>query len=444
MKAIQFDMLVYYIHLGIRSLKRMPVLTVLMAITIGFGVAASMTSYAVFRAVSGNPIPWKSNQLFVPQVDNWGPQKVGDPAEPPDLLSYTDAMALMDAHAASRQTAIYPVAFSVLPGDAVHKPFAINGYATYADFFSMFEVPFRYGNAWGAEEDRQRSDTVVIGERLNQLLFGGANTVGKQIVLDGHAYRIQGVVADWNPHPRFYDAANANGFASAAPDVFLPFTRAVDLQVETKGTNACNGRGGTGWDKWLRSQCVWISLWVELPDASAVQHYRTFLQGYAFEQQHAGRFNWPPNTRLRNVTEWLDYEHVAPQESKVSLLVSLAFMIVCLVNTVGLLLAKFMRRTGEIGVRRALGASRRQIYVQFLVEAGMVGLAGGVLGLLLTELGMSCIGLLFEPDIARLAHMDPGLFLLTLAVAVISAMTAAFYPTWRAAQVPPGGQLKAG
>jgi len=122
--------------------------------------------------------------------------------------------------------------------------------------------------------------------------------------------------------------------------------------------------------------------------------------------------------------------------------VSLAFLVVCLVNTVGLLLAKFMRRAGEVGVRRALGASRKEIYTQFLTEAAIVGVAGGLLGLLLTGLGMSCLTLMFEPDIARLAQMDIGLVCLTLIVAIGATIIAAFYPTWRAAQVQPAWQLK--
>ena len=52
-------MFTYYFELGLRSLRRNPVLTGLMIITIAFGVAASMTMYSVFRAVSNNPIPQK-------------------------------------------------------------------------------------------------------------------------------------------------------------------------------------------------------------------------------------------------------------------------------------------------------------------------------------------------------------------------------------------------
>jgi putative ABC transport system permease protein len=187
---------------------------------------------------------------------------------------------------------------------------------------------------------------------------------------------------------------------------------------------------------------VWVEPWVELDGAAAVANYRNFLQGYSADQQRAGRFGWAPNVRLRDVTQWLDYMQVVPPESRISLLVSLGFLVICLVNTVGLLLAKFMRRAGEIGVRRALGASRREIYMQFLMEAATVGLVGGLLGLLLTAVGVSGVGLLFSPEIARLAHVDPSLVALTLAVAVGATVVAAFYPTWRAAQVQPAWHLK--
>jgi putative ABC transport system permease protein len=124
------------------------------------------------------------------------------------------------------------------------------------------------------------------------------------------------------------------------------------------------------------------------------------------------------------------------------MVVASCFFLICLVNTIGLLLAKFMRRAGEIGVRRALGATRHEIYAQYLVEAAAVGLAGGGLGLLLTAVGMSGVGLLFDADIAKLAHLDFSLVGLTLIVAIFATVAAAFYPAWRAAQVQPAWQLK--
>ena len=170
-------MFTYYMQLALRSFRRSPGLTLLMVVIMGVGVAASMTTYAVFRAVSGNPLPDKSAQLFVPQIDNLGPQNGSTRNHLPDALTYSDAMALMQAHAAKRQTAIYPVLENVIPQDGTHRPFAANGYATYADFFPMFEATFLYGNGWSGDDDRSQANVIVISRHLNQQLYGGSNSV---------------------------------------------------------------------------------------------------------------------------------------------------------------------------------------------------------------------------------------------------------------------------
>jgi len=434
-------MFAYYFQLGLRSLRRNPALTLLMVMAIGFGVAASMITYSVFRAVSGNPIPGKSAQLFIPQIDGWGPQQnlKGEPAE---ALSYIDAMALLRAHEAKRQTMLYQVLMSVMPGGSRELPIAVNGYAVGSDFFPMFEVPFRYGSGWSLQDDEARAADVVISSELNQKVFGGANSVGRTLDLGGHDYRVVGVTSHWNPRPRFYDLFSTNGFADE-PDIYLPFTRAMDLKMYPSGRNSCRGRlNFTNWTDYTQSNCVWITPWVELDTPAEVAGYRSFLTHYAADQQHAGRFNWAPNVRLRDVAQWLDHEHVVPPESRISLAVALGFFLICLVNTIGLLLAKFMRRASEIGVRRALGATRKEIYAQYLVEAGTVGLVGGVLGLLLTAMGVSGVGVLFPPQIAKLAELDVSLVGLTLVVAIVATVLAAFYPAWRAAHVQPAWQLK--
>ncbi|KRE85432.1 peptide ABC transporter permease [Rhodanobacter sp. Soil772] len=434
-------MFAYYVQLGLRSLRRNPALTALMVMAIGFGVAASMITWSVFRAVSGDPIPDKSTQLFIPQIDGWGPQQ-NLKGEPPDALNYADAMALMHAHRAVRQTLLYPVRLSVLPEGNRSLPVAARGYAVYGDFFPMFEVPFLYGGGWNAADDESRGAVVVLGAEFNRKLFGDVDSVGREITLGGHLYRIVGVTRQWNPTPRFFDLFSSSGFADAM-DFYLPFTRALDLQIASAGSNSCRGKLDlTGWDSWLQGNCVWVTPWVELGSSADVARYRRFLEDYAADQQRAGRFGWAPNVRLRNVAQWLDYQRVVPQESRISLMVSLGFFVICLINTTGLLLAKFMRRAGEIGVRRSLGASRREIYAQYLIEAAMVGLAGGVLGLVFTVLGVSGVGVLFRPQIARLAHVDMSLVGLTMAVAILATLAAAFYPAWRAAQVQPAWQLK--
>ena len=417
-----------------------------MVLAIGFGVAASMTTWSVFRAVSGDPIPWKSSQLFVPQIDMWGPKAHGpnnSDNEPPDALDYTDAMALMRAHRGKLQSAMYQISPSVVPADASKHPINVSGHAVYGEFFPMLDVPFLYGSGWNADADTQRAPVVVISSKLNEKLFGGENSVGRTLSIEGKDYRVVGVLDNWNPQPRFYDVVNTGGFSTGVEDVFIPFERAIAMGIPNDGNTNCSERPAeSGFVGLQRSSCIWLAYMVQLDDAAAVSAYRSWLDGYAKDQQKAGRFGWAPNNRLRDVPAFLDHEQVVPSDTKVSLLVALGLLIVCLVNTAGLLLAKFLRRSSEIGVRRALGAPRLAIYAQFLTEAGMIGLAGGVLGLLLTGVGVASVSWVLPKDIASLARLDFSLLALTLLVAVIATTLAGLYPTFRASRVQPAWQLK--
>ena len=434
----------YYLDLATRSLKRSRGLTVLMVLAIGFGVAASMTTFAVFRAVSGDPIPWKSSKLFVPQIDMWGPKAHGgNNSEPPDAMDYTDAMALMRAHRAKYQSALYQISPSVVPADASKHPINVSGHAVYSEFFPMVEPPFKYGSGWTAADDTQRAAVAVISSKLNEKLFGGENSLGRTINIEGKDYRVVGVLGDWNPQPRFYDIVNTGGFSSGTEDVFIPFERTIAVGMPNDGNTNCNEiPAESGFVGLQHSTCIWMAFMVQLDDAAAVQAYREYLDGYAKDQQLAGRFGWAPNNRLRNIPDWLDSQHVVPSDTKVSLLVALGLLVVCLVNTAGLLLAKFLRRSSEIGVRRALGARRSAIYAQFLTEAGIVGAAGGVLGLLLTGVGVASVSWVLPKDIAALARIDLSLLALTLLVAVVATVLAGLYPTFRASRVQPAWQLK--
>lgn len=436
----------YYLELAVHSLRRSPGLTALMVLTIGFGVAASMTMYSVVRGLSADPIPGKSTQLFMPQIDSFGP---GDRfhAEPPDALDYTDAMALMRQHRAVRQSAIYPIGPSAMPtGTSRNRgPIMLDGYAVYSAFFAMLDVPFQYGHGWSAQDDANGLPVAVISDQLNRQVFGGGNNVGKTVNIDNHDYRIVGVMRDWNPQPRFFDVKGGS-YSVGGPDVFLPFQHSLAIHMTTSGWDGCRkGSSDPQGDvvALQRSDCIWIAYMAELDDAAAVQRYRQYLDDYASDQQKAGRYPWAPNNRLRDVSAFLVYEHIIPGNIRVSQLVAIGLLIVCLVNTMGLLLAKFLRRSGEIGIRRALGASRTAIHAQFLIEAGVIGVGGGVLGLLFTAVGVLCMGQVLASAYANRAHIDASLLMLTLLTAVIATLLAGLYPTFRAARVPPAWHLKA-
>jgi putative ABC transport system permease protein len=261
--------------------------------------------------------------------------------------------------------------------------------------------------------------------------------------LNGADFQVVGVLGDWRPAPRFYDL-NSDRYGEAE-QAYVPFSTSRDLKMDRNGSMNCwpsgadsdDPEGETG----VNAPCVWIQYWVELGTADKVADYRQYLVNYSDQQRAAGRFLRPTNVRLRSLMEWLDFKRVVPNDVRMQVWLAFGFLLVCLLNTVGLLLAKFMRRSSEIGVRRALGASRRAIFAQCLVEAGTVGLAGGILGLGLAQLGLW--GIRQQPTgFSDLIHLDIPMLATTFALAIAASVLAGLLPAWHACQVAPAIQLK--
>lgn len=187
-----------------------------------------------------------------------------------------------------------------------------------------------------------------------------------------------------------------------------------------------------------------MQFWVELHGADERAEYLAFLDAYVDSQKELGRFPRPLNNRVSNVMEWMKNREVVRDDVQVLLGLAGLFLIVCLLNTIGLLLAKVMRRSGDISLRRALGASRRAIFSQYIVEAGMIGLAGGILGIGMTWLGLQGIRILYSEftAITQLIQMDWNVIGGAVVLAILSALGASLYPTWRACGVHPASQLK--
>jgi putative ABC transport system permease protein len=410
-----------------------------MILLIALGVAGTVSTFSLLRAVSSNAFAAKAHRLFTPQIDNHGLDYVKTYGIDP-VLTLRDVEALRAHDAAHLQAALYEISLSLLPADTTINALEAKGYAVTVDYFQMLDVPFRFGSAWSKAADKEGSNEVVIGNELNQKVFRGANSVGQEIRLDGRTYRISGVLAPWNPLPRFYAYYKA-AFDPHAPQLFLPFRQALNLRIPTAG----GSYGESSFPPWdVRSEISFISYWVELPDSAAAAQYRNYLHAYADEQRAAGRFQWPANVALHDQEEWLNYQHVVPSETRISFVVALGLLAVCAVNTVGLLLARFMRRSSEIGVRRALGGSRSAILFQYLAEAAVIGLAGGLLGAVLTVCFVNGLGLVFPVEVARLAHVTLPTLLQVPIIALGMVLLAAAYPILRACRVEPGWQLKSG
>lgn len=436
-------MLSYYLKLSWLSIKRTPMLTALMIVAIGLGIGVSMTVLTVNYMMDKDPIPEKSHQLYHVQLYSYGKGHSNSLTSDsfPMQLTYQDAINIHRSDIPLRKTRSLSSGFSVIPNSEEITPFMESARAIDHQFFEMFNIAFIFGGTWDKEVDQSPRDVVIIDKDLNDRLFKGENSVGKQINFNSVHYTIVGVIETWQPTPKFYDLNNGN--FNDAESIFIPFSLLPIHEIPSWGNN-------NGWkteevnnyqDK-LASEIQWNQYWVELPDENTKANYQQWLEGYISEQKKIGRFqNEKAGASLKNVIQWMKTNHVVPSDNSILVGLSFMFLAVCMINTIGLLLAKFLRRAPEVGVRRALGASRTEIFIQHLVDVALIGLMGGLLGLALGQLGLLGVKSLYS-SYSELVHMDMTLVLLSVGIALGSSVAAGMYPAWLICRTNPSVYLK--
>ncbi|MGB7904759.1 MAG: ABC transporter permease [Steroidobacteraceae bacterium] len=442
-------MFAYDLRLALDSMKRHPGLSALMVLAIALGIAVCTVTFTIYHAMATNPIPDKSSQLYAVTLDTWSAERPYDdekPDLPPQLLTYRDAMYLYGSKAASRSVVMYKSGALLLPERNGVKPFNAQLRVTSHEFFPMFDVPFQYGQGWDAAADEGPQPVVVLNHETNQKVFGGENSVGRTVKLGKVEYRVVGVLQPWAPSPKFFDLNN--GSFDDPEDAYIPYGWGRALEMSVYGnTNCWKPEVGDSYQDFLNSECIWLMLWAELPTVADRDRYQAFVDNYARSQKAAGRMPRKLNNVLYDVGQWLDRNDVVQKDNRVLIGIALLFLGVCLVNVVGLLLAKFLNAAPLTGLRRALGASRRDIIRQHMTEVLLIGLAGGVLGILLAVGGLAGIRAIYGSDFtrgsyARLTEIDPVVVLVTLALSLLAGTIAGLYPSWRIGRTAPAVYLK--
>jgi putative ABC transport system permease protein len=437
----------YNLELALHGLRRFPKSTLLAVLTAALGLAACMTTLALLHMLTADPLPGRSQHLYLAWVDTVQakladyPSLNGVKVKNYRRIKMTDAQALLQAHRAPRQAALAGLDADVSTGDGDHVQQGQSLLGTTSEFVPMFGVALRYGRSWSAAEDDARAPVAVIDVDLAQKLFGTGNVVGRSIRLDKSVFRVIGVSTRFAPQPHFYGLDRWTFSGSDLENVFVPYTAALDAGLVPGDSDGCDAsnRERSLFDA-DPARCAWLAYWVQLDTPQEVADYRSYLDHYAGQQPALeGRIR--QKAQLRGVSGWLTLQNVVPDNARMNVWLAGSFLLLCMVNVAGLLTAKFLRRSAEIGIRRALGAPRRAIFAQHVLEATVVSALGGVLALPLTLLGLWILRMQ-DQGFTDLARLDPlmfgGLFALALAVGVLVGVL----PAWRASTVEPGLQVK--
>jgi len=484
--------ILYNIRIALKSLKRSPILSAVIVSAVMLGITVSTIFATIRHSFAKDPIPTKSSTLYYVRIDSWDPLRPyipEQPTVPPNQVTYRDMTALMNSPIPVRKSGMFksnlwvslpadqpgaPAAAPAAgvpttapapaaPADAASPPPAPAGPLApapqpraykvrpertetrlcFADFFTMFDVPFKYGSGWDRKADADAAQVVVLSEEENEKLFGGQNSVGRTVRIMDRDFKVVGVIDHWRPSVRFYDLTQS--YILPPEKVFLPLSLMPPMRISTAGnTDGWRSSPAPGFEGFLTSETCWLQLWVELPTEAKRREYEDFMTAYVMEQKKAGRLQRPLNNRLSSVLDWMAEQNVVPDETNAMAVVSLLFLAVCSLNLMGLLLGKFLARAPEVGVRRALGARRRDIFLQHIVECEIVGVIGGVLGLLISVGGLKFLNKWMQVLLNRsdLFRIDLPMALLAIGLSLLAGLIAGVYPAWRICRIQPAVHLK--
>ena len=435
-------MLAYQIKIALKSLRRNPALSALVICGIGLGIAVSTAFITTYYLMAGDPIPHKSDQLFYVEIDAWDPDYPFDeahPERPPNQITYRDLRGLMESDIPTYQSGMFKSSLTIQPEGEDDRPYRARTRMCFSDFFQMFEVPFEYGGGWGPSVAENQEPVVVIDRETNQRLFGGEDSVGSKVRINNRDFTVVGVIGHWRPDIKYYDLNNNT--VEAPEEIYIPFNHLEAMEISSTG----NSMGwkfypGNEYQDFLQSESTWLQMWVQLDDRWQYEEYAAFLDAYALEQKKLGRYGRPVNNVLLSVTDYMKVEEAVPDEARILLIIAILFLVVCSVNLIGILLGKFLARAPEVGVRRALGASRLSVFLQHIVECEVVGLLGGALGIALSWFALQLINRLFDNAVAF--HLDLTMVFAAFGLSLVAGLIAGLYPAWRICRVAPATYLK--
>ncbi|HET9317388.1 MAG TPA: ABC transporter permease [Vicinamibacteria bacterium] len=437
-------MLLYHLRIAFKSLRRSLGFSAVVVGGIALGIGVASLFATIRHALAKDPIPRKSGVLYNVRLDNWDPAKPHpNKAGIPPQVTFRDMTEIMKTDVPVHQSGMFKANLYVFPEPGAGRPTRTPIRLCFADFFPMFDAPFQYGSGWDRKADLGPEPVVVLGEEMNDKLFGGQDSVGKTVRIEDREFRVVGVLKPWRPSIKFYDITQQQ--LQAPEQVFMPMGWLRPMQIRTSGnSDGWKSPPQPGFEGVLVSETVWLQMWVELPDQAARQRYVDFLTAYVTEQKKQGRFPRPLRVEVTPLMALMDEQGVTPPELTAMVVVSLLFLAVCALNLTGLLLAKFLARAPEIGVRRALGASRKQVFLQHVVECELVGVLGGALGILLSlgavAFANGWVKALFNR--ADLIQFDATMAGYALGLSLLAGLVAGVYPAWRVCRIPPAVHLK--
>ncbi|ESP94311.1 MULTISPECIES: ABC transporter permease [Pseudoalteromonas] len=428
------EMFTYYVQLCIRNFRRTPLFFALIMLTLSIGIGTLLANLSMLSLMSQDPIPGKSDQIFSVNMNTYA--GANNTFGSMHTIRYSDAKAIVDAGVAHRATMHYATHVYSRRADSQDLTrYSSATRATTASFFAMMGAEFAFGETWKNEH----SNSIVIGHELNIKLFGGENSVGEQLELQGQIYNIVGVLKPWIMKPLFYHATEGRAF-NKTDDIFVPIEVAIDnnwaVHARTLSTDDYTTLSET-----RQINAYYIQSFVELIDAEQQLAFQTFIDTYAQQLHEKGNHRHEVDNRLYDVNAWLEQNEVIDKDLLAFTFATGLFLLVCIFNANSLMLSRYQAGQFESNLRRAVGASRKQVFYQGVIESVILGITCALVSLVLAISLLALYRQLFE-DLAPVAELPLHMVVIGFGVALTSSLLSTIYPLVQGARTPLASILK--
>lgn len=293
-------------------------------------------------------------------------------------------------------------------------------------FFSVFNFPLKYGNKVTALHDMH--DIALTSSRAKEL-FGSDDVVGKTVEIQ--------------LGPTFYP------FTISAITEDVPFNSSIrfDILGSFSFTDVHNPDSfiiGSNWHPTVKQTYVQLKPGSKLPnDPIAMERFlRTFTPLSMFEKM--GLTNWkkaelPVTLKLQpllhiHTDSWFngyafsDYEVIDPKAIWILLAIAGGILLIACINFTTLAIGRSASRSKEVGVRKVIGAGKRQIIFQFLAEALLSSIVSAILGLLMANMLLPWFNQLSGRDLHFSLTLYPQMIFTLIGLVLIVGLLAGSYP----------------
>jgi len=252
---------------------------------------------------------------------------------------------------------------------------------------------------------RYKKHVVIIGSKIATDLFGTVNPINKQINVGRYRYRVAGVMEE------------QGGSTFGGPD----FDRQVFVPISTF-VKDFGGRRSTD-----------VDIDVKSPDMAAMADFEYEVIG-EMRKIRKLRPTEPDNFSINKLDSLLGaFNSIVGAVLGIGLLVTSIALFVGGIGVMNIMFVSVTERTREIGIRKAIGAKRRSILMQFLFESASICLIGGLIGIAIAAVATAVIN---STGVIP-AALAPGIMVAAVLVAILVGVLAGLVPAWKGARLDP-------